>query len=342
MVTKATNHSTHGLGKLYICSLVLLSFLFSGCIQTADRGNETQAPITESPVSIHTQVPTKNSTPSPTQIPVSPTPALGIGSKIISDKDGMTLVYVPAGEFTMGSDDVPSSDDQSPSYYDNRPQHPVVLDAYWIDQTEVTNRQYALCVTEGACSRPANLNSPMRSSYYGDPQFDNYPVIHMEWGMAKAYCEWAGRRLPTEAEWEKAARGTDMRIYPWGNTPPKDSLLNYNSTNHDTTEVGKYPEGQSPYGAYDMAGNVWEWVHDWHDPAYYLGSPLSNPMGPDSGNPPNETRVLRGGSWYYLDGSLRSDVRSFALEKYENTSIYGRTPYGLGTVGFRCAVSTAP
>jgi serine/threonine-protein kinase len=267
----------------------------------------------------------------------------------MSDKDGVVLVYVPAGTFTMGSQDL-SSTGASP--------HSITLDAFWIDQTEVTNKQYALCVADGGCTLPSDLKSPRRSSYYMDMAFAAYPVIYVEWAQAEAYCKWAGRQLPTEAQWEKAARGTDGRMYPWGDAAPHDTLLNYNSTSRDTTQVKSYPDGVSVYGAYDMAGNVWEWVHDLYDDNYYQYSPSLNPLGPNEpGVYTPLARSLRGGSWYYEEGSprsifrygvvpveylVRSDVRSWAVARYQDTSVYGRPPLGFGTVGFRCAMNVTP
>lgn len=310
-----------------------------------------QATSTAPSLPLITATATLPNVPQPTNT-VIPTSTFGIGSTIISEKDGATLIYVPEGDFLMGAKYEPSDLYGSPSFIDNQPQHLVTLDAFWIDETEVTNQQYELCVADGACKQPSSVKSPTRSNYYGNPEYGNYPVIYIEWPMAKNYCEWAGRRLPTEAEWEKAARGEQAFIYPWGNDAPNDNLLNYNSTIRDTTEVGKYPDGKSIYGAYDMAGNVWEWVGDWYSENYYQSSPSSNPAGPDSGD--FGGRVLRGGSWYFEDGSLRSifrfgvipvdflvrsDLRSWLVPEYSDTSIYGKPPLGLGTVGFRCALS---
>ncbi len=250
---------------------------------------------------------------------VKPTQTLGIGSSMISGKDGMKLLYVPAGNFLMGST---SADPLAQS--DEIPQHTVYLDAFWIDQTDVTNAMYAKCVSAGACNQPTDLSSSTHSSYYGNPEFDNYPVIYVDWNIADTYCKWAGRQLPTEAQWEKAARGTDGRTYPWGNTAPDNTLLNYNQSVGNTTQVGKYPNGASPYGALDMAGNVWQWVADWYSDTYYGNSPASNPLGPDSG----QNRALRGGSWYDNSDIVRSAYR--LLYNPSSSNYY---------IGFRCALS---
>jgi len=241
-----------------------------------------------------------------------------------SDKDGMILVYVPAGEFTMGSDS--GSDDE-------KPVHTVTLNAFWIDRTEVTNAMYAKCVQNGACTAPSSTESYTRDSYYSNSEFDNYPVIYVSWEDAKAYCSWADRRLPTEAEWEKAARGTDANVYPWGNTFD-GTLVNFCDTNcsfdwanksfddkyADVAPVGSYPSGKSIYGAVDMAGNVWEWVEDWYDA--YPGNTESNSSYGTT------YRVLRGGSWdhyyYYVRSALRNRVNP------TDTS---------NVIGFRCSRS---
>jgi formylglycine-generating enzyme required for sulfatase activity len=238
----------------------------------------------------------------------------------VSDKDGMTLLYVPAGEFKMGA-----ADSDSQAKPDEKPQHTVYLDAFYIDQTEVTNAMYAKCVKAGVCRAPLSARYPVPDRY-GNPQFDNYPVVYVDWNDAQQYCEWAGRRLPTEAEWEKAARGDDQRTYPWGNQTPDMTRLNYNhsytwGTVVDTTPVGAYPTGASPYGALDMAGNVLEWVRDWYGENYYATTPDRNPTGPTSDN----VRVLRGGAWFGAS-DVRASVRYWSFSGYQ-----------LDYAGFRCA-----
>lgn len=260
--------------------------------------------------------------PQPNKIPiVVSTPALSPTAKVLDvgstmvGNDGMTLLYVPAGEFIMGSDEGDS---------DERPAHKVYLDAYWIDQTEVTNVMYAECVAAGMCKEPTNLSSSTRLSYFKNSEYNNFPVIFVDWDMAKTYCEWAERRLPTEAEWEKAARGTDQRKYPWGNENPNGNLLNYNKNIGDTTEVGKYLMGASSYGSVDMSGNIWEWVTDWYDKTYYHESQNKNPIGPAVG----ERRVLRGGSWFGDSFNARTTIR-----------FYGFPDTSYNSIGFRCSRS---
>ncbi|CAG0990223.1 partial Formylglycine-generating enzyme, partial [Anaerolineae bacterium] len=214
---------------------------------------------------------------------------------------------------------------------DESPVHIVYLDAFWIDKFEVTNTQYALCLNAGVCKAPSNLTSNARPGYFGIPQFNNYPVVYVSWEDASKYCVWAGRRLPTEAEWEKAARGSDRRSYPWGRTFEKNllnsfdkNLLNFfEGGKGDTTLVGIYSGGASPYGALDMAGNVWEWTADWYDDRYYANSPRNNPQGPPSGS----LRVARGGSWWSGYYQVRTTMRSGYLAPTDRSNNYG----------FRCA-----
>jgi formylglycine-generating enzyme required for sulfatase activity len=237
-----------------------------------------------------TSTPEKTSTPTRTPPPtVTRTPIPGIGSTWTRPADGMLMVYVPGGGFTMGA---------FISYY-------VTLDAFWMDQTEVTNAMYARCVGAGACQPPSTNSSRLRSSYYGDPQYADFPVIHLNWAAAGAYCVWAGARLPTDAEWEKAARGTDWLAYPWGNFDPFCSRGNYNSCQDDTTAVGSYPSGASPYGVLDMAGNVKEWVNDWYDETYEPSE--RNPQGPTTGT----YRVVRSSAYYSDLWYIRTGFRGW-------------------------------
>jgi len=226
----------------------------------------------------------------------------------------MVMVYVPEGSFIMGS----NRKSESPS-------HTVWLDAFWIDRTEVTNMMYSKCVQAGECTPPMAYKSSTRSSYYNNPEFGNYPVIYVSWNQARAYCEWTGRRLPTEAEWEKAARGEDGRSYPWGNKLPQTTLLNSLGYHKDTVAVDEYAEGASPYGASNMAGNVWEWVNDWYGEYFYGNSPDKNPVGPGTGT----TRVLRGGGWASDANQVRVTTRSGDLRPNEAND----------RIGFRCLLS---
>lgn len=307
--------------------LVILGVIV-GVILSVGNPPATPTPKPETPIVVvaktSTFTPVSTNTPLPTETrtsTASPTPTLGIGSTWTRPADGMVMVYVPEGEFTMGSD----------SYDNEQPVHTVYLDAFWIDETEVTNAMYALCVRAGACDPPSDTSSYTRTSYYGNMQYDNYPVNYVSWNDAQAYCAWADARLPTEAEWEKAARGTDGRTYPWGNTSPTCNLANYRPSGNgcagDTSAVGSYLAGASPYGALDMAGNVWEWVNDWYDENYYSQSPTSNPQGSASG----QDRVVRGGSWGYRGIDVRSAVRDWFGPDFANDDI-----------GFRCVRGTSP
>ncbi|MBI5946193.1 MAG: SUMF1/EgtB/PvdO family nonheme iron enzyme [Chloroflexi bacterium] len=287
----------------------LLTMLLAACAQAEPTlPAPTLPPPTETPLPTQTLTPTQTPTPSETPLPTI-TPEGEIGSTWIRPKDGMAMVYVPKGAFIMGS----SSGDP-----DEQPAHEVYLDAYWIDQTEVTYTMFARF-------------TPARS---GRQAADG-----VSWEQAAEYCAWVGSRLPTEAEWEKAARGTDERVYPWGNQPPtgdlvnfadRNSRLNWEDTNVDdrygaVAPVGSYPAGASIYSALDMAGNVAEWVNDWYDQAYYSASPLTNPRGPGVG----DFRVLRGGSWFSTAAGVRTTDRSWYIPE-------AGTDYG----GFRCAQST--
>lgn len=247
------------------------------------------------------------------------------------------MVLIPAGEFVMGCDesnDTCSGDDEK-RYVD--------LDSFYIDKFEVTNARYRACYDAGVCTGPATFNSlpdspsPVRVNYFTDSQYDNYPVIAVGWNQAVAFCTWEGKRLPTEAEWEKAARGEqDSRIYPWGDTAPTSDRANYKATGSsppdifDTNAVGSYPLGISPYGVMDMAGNVEEWVADYYAANYgevcgeeITDPPCDNPTGPTSGS----TRVIKAAGWPNNGTGLRIARRHQATEQ----------PQPVGDLGFRCA-----
>lgn len=253
--------------------VLTLSMLISGCIP----GQLFGPAVTQMPTILPTNTPDNS----------------------VSTADGMILLYIPASEFTMGSND---------GELDEKPERLVFLDAFWIDKTEVTQSMYAKCTSDG-CKKPA-------CGYDGD----NYPVVCVDWKSANAYCEWVGRRLPTEAEWEKAARGTDNRIYPWGNEPAScefavmDDLTGSGNGcgQNSAWEVGSIAEGVSPYGALDMAGNVAEWVADW-DPYAINGAGY----------------VLKGGGYLSIPSTVRiskREVLHWPVNNYDG-------------LGFRCAVS---
>lgn len=184
------------------------------------------------------------------------------------------------------------SDPNTKREFSNKsPAHAVYLDAFWMDQTEVTNAMYARCVKAGKCV--FKVENAATEIHFYDPDYAAHPVVYIRWEWAQAYCQWAGRRLPSEAEWEKAARGIDERKYPWGNEPPNAGRLNFNNLVGDTTPVGIYPDGVSPYGILDLAGNVREWVADWFSAQYYQNAVFENPFGPVKG----QLKVLRGGSF---------------------------------------------
>jgi eukaryotic-like serine/threonine-protein kinase len=233
---------------------------------------------------------------------VTSTPTLEPGTVMINPIDEAEMVYVPAGEFVMGSEDQEANGNEGP-------RHKIYLDAYWIYKYEVTNEQYRLCCEEGGCS-----------SYAGDYPENDKPAKFVDWFEADAYCQWVGGSLPTEAQWEKAARGTDARTYPWGNESPNCYLAQMNNCG-GATSVGSLPDGASPYGAMDMAGNLLEWVADWYKWGYYSDSPYENPTGPGGG----DARVLRGGSWMSTAVELRVTNRDKRDPSTQNT-----------WYGFRC------
>lgn len=229
----------------------------------------------------------------------------------------LSRVGVAKSRFLMGSDTGPK---------DEHPAHVVTVSSFRIDRYEVTNERYAACVEDGVCTAPTLTSSHRRSDYYRNPDFADYPVIFVDWNQAQRFCQYAGGRLPTEAEWEKAARGDDMkeRTYPWGEAPASCELANLGGAAGcvgDTDRIGRRPAGQSPFGAMDMAGNVWEWVSDWYDNDYYKTSVSIDPQGPKEGR----LKVMRGGCWKSGADSLRVSCRKAELPA---TWAYN--------IGFRC------
>jgi len=284
----------------------------------------------------------------------------------VRSTDGMVMVYVPAGEFAMGNNgrqwiwggSLLHGDLGLQTFTDEQPRHAVYLDSFWIDQTEVTVSMFRSFVeatgyettadqegygqpwTEGPMEEEwpevegANWQHPRGPDSSAE---DDHPVVQVSWEDAAAYCAWAGGQLPTEAQWEKTARGTDLRMWPWGNMwdgnlgsfcDTQCPVERWRQGQYDdgyafTAPVGSFPSGASPYGALDMAGNVWEWVADWYAEDYYGDSPSRDPSGPDSGT----VRAMRGGAWYDTEPWVRTTAR------------HQNPPWSrCDDVGFRCAM----
>ncbi|CUS37218.1 conserved exported hypothetical protein [Candidatus Nitrospira nitrosa] len=238
-------------------------------------------------------------------------------------KDRAPMVEVPTGSFPMG---VPPGDRDGGR--DEYPRHEVVLDTFLIDQFEVTNGRYLEFIKSTGHRVPQNPTNPTRNLWQGGTITESLaerPVINVDWFDADAYCKWAGKRLPSEAEWEKAAKGTSDRRFPWGNVEPTAKHLNYNQKwigEKTLMPVGSYEAGKSPYGVYDIVGNVWEWVNDWYDARYYEKSPSKNPLGPQEGT----KKVIRGAGWQNETPTVRIFTRVDSDPTMRNES-----------TGFRCA-----
>jgi serine/threonine-protein kinase len=314
--------------KKYIYFQLLFIFVLSAC-----GGEKTETPIIES-TSTATQAPTiEPSIIPPTMEAVTPTvePTLEPETFRFSSIDGMPQIYIPVGTFRMGGLDIRHGPDEVPA-------HDVTISAFWMDQLEVTNAMYQLCVKEGQCTPPQSFASQRRNDYYENIEFKDYPVVYVTWGQAKTYCEWANRRLPTEAEWERAARGDDQRTFPWGEDKPDERFTNFNFIVKDTSRVGSYPLGASPFGVLDMAGNVAEWTNDFYKFDYYQSSIETDPQGPLTSSGFN--RVVRGGSLGDAEINIRLSKRSSVLGS--DLRMEKGSPEYLGDfsprIGFRCAM----
>ena len=293
------------------------------------------------PVAASPTAPTSSPAPSPS--PEGPKP-------VIVDDKGVNMVLIPAGEFTMGNSmeqsltecirlfPKDSATNCKEEYFaDETPSHKVYLDSYYFDKYEVTNILYKACVEAGACQPPSKTASETHESYYGETEFNEYPVIWVNWNMAQTYCEWRGARLPTEAEWEKAARGISSLNYPWGNAyeglkanscdincPRKFANKSFADGFDEVAPVTSFPDGASSFGIFNMSGNVSEWVFDWYSPGYYTltNENGKNPHGPAIG----EEHVFRGGSWSRFPINLRLVTRSKKEPGFMASDL-----------GFRCA-----
>ncbi|GAB4499844.1 MAG: hypothetical protein OHK003_17410 [Anaerolineales bacterium] len=285
--------------KKNILFLLTWTILLAACGgQTQPAANPTEEPVTTSQT---------ESSPEPTElVEVQLEPQAGETRSYV---DGSTIVYIPAGEFSMGVQ----------NGIDN-PEHVVSTNGFWIYATEVTKSQYDVCVATGACAPPAAVNTSIPEN----PLLGIHPITNVTHQQAQAYCQWANGRLPTEAEWEKAARAPEWTIYPWGNEAPSCTLVNYGDCQKISSDpVTSYPDGQTPYQIFDMAGNVFEWVSDWYAADYYPNSPTENPTGPAEGT----FRSVRGGS--YLSGIEQ-------IAAYARSSQEPQKPRE--DLGFRCVV----
>jgi formylglycine-generating enzyme required for sulfatase activity len=324
-IQQRTIYGLLGILVVIILSSVALSLfwptpLLGGSEEAATATTESQVIAALTAVA-----PTRTPTPDPTDMP-TPTPEPFLTST------GSRMLFMPGGLFRLGNDQGES---------DEQPSRMVRMDPYYIDETEVTNGAYAQCVAAGSCTPPAYSRASFYPDYYGNPEYDDYPVLYVNWYQAEEFCTWREGRLPSEAEWERAASFDPEQgiktVYPWGDNFD-GTLLNYCDANcyrgdhdtafddayGDTAPVGTYPGGRSPIGVYDMLGNVMEWTGDWYDRNYYSSAPETNPMGPAEGF----AKSVRGGSWLSGREELRVTLRTFYDPNERRANI-----------GFRCAQS---
>ena len=300
--------------KIHVLFVLTIAALVLGACNL-DLG--TEAPATEVPVE-PSQPPVATEPPALTEAPVEPVasptivpidlsgPPMEIGSKF-TYVDGSVIIAVPAGQFVMGYGG------------EDNPEHPVNISDFWIYRAKVTNVQYALCVNGGLCSPPDPGDNPE----FTDPLQANNPVVGVTYDQAAAYCSFVHGRLPTEAEWEKTARGPEGNVYPWGDAAPSCDLANIANCVRKTTAVKEYPQGQSYYEALDMSGNTYEWVADWYSPTYYGESPAIDPLGPDTG----KKRSVR---------STAFDSPAYEAESARRFSSRPDDPRS--NLGFRCVI----
>ncbi|MBL8076579.1 MAG: SUMF1/EgtB/PvdO family nonheme iron enzyme [Anaerolineales bacterium] len=288
---------------------VLAILVLSACNMGAVAPTEvsTQPPVTEV---AGTQPPAVGDE-TPTEIVVAPIdlagPPMEVGSKY-TYVDGSVLAAVPGGPFIMGYKN-----------YADTPERTVTLSDFWIYSSEVTNSQYALCVNAGKCAPPDAVKNPA----FGNYRLVNLPVVGVNYQQAADYCSFVKGRLPTEAEWEKAARGPEGNLFPWGDSGPVCDLLNFNFCKGKTLDIQSYPDGVSYYGLFDMSGNVREWVADWYNPKYYTDGPSTDPLGPEIG----DKRSVRSSS-FADSGDFTFAAHRFSYKPTES----------LNDLGFRCVV----
>ncbi|MEQ1848709.1 MAG: formylglycine-generating enzyme family protein, partial [Nitrospira sp.] len=302
--TESFPYLSIGLGILVVIGALVYVVVFSQGPSPVKRDVVSYQPTVQPPTTRPEEI-----TPTPAPEPIrqlvpattqeKPTAKQRVGpAKTITGKDGAPMVLIPDGEFWMGSPDGEGDKDE-------HPRHQVALVAFYMDKFEVTVSRYAEFMES------TNRSSPEYWDQVDRHKHGALPIVGVDWQDAGAYCRWAGKRLPTEAEWEKAARGKDGRTYPWGNEPPTARLANFgkaftaNVYDERLAPVDSYAAGKSPYGLHHMAGNVWEWTADLYDEAYYRNSQERSPKGPSSG----EYRVVRGGSWLSGPHLVRSATR---------------------------------